>query len=224
MQADSRRKKWAAGYTALAQHIAEKLAPRILEVGSGRGQLTLPLIKTGAVPVCLDINAEELAHIPAEKIAGDAMHLPFKQESFSTVVCNFLTGWLTTEEMEKCLYEFFRVLKSNGRAIIMDMHLKAEKPEKKISIEQALPENNTFPSKKLWQVEEIESLAKETGFKIEGVEIFRWNIKFSYTEAMEQLRLWQAKKVFIQRVKPLLEQKGMELFDSFILTLEKVPE
>jgi len=90
---------------------------RILEVGTGTGRISIPLMERGADLVGCDLSAKMLARqrekYPAARLAqSDAASLPFPTGSFDAVltvhVMHLIGPW------RAALREFKRVLKSNG--------------------------------------------------------------------------------------------------------------
>jgi len=224
---DGRKEKWASGYKSLAEFLASTLKGRVLEAGSGRGQLSLPLFSLGTFELfCIDLSVEGLKMLRSgaegiRAIGASSCALPFREESFDFIVSNFMIDWLDETELERSFEEFFRVLKPQGEAVIMDIYTRADKPEKRISIEQAFEENNLDPSARLWKPEEVLEVAEKAGFERASLEYFDWGIKFDYEEAKLQLEMWGARKEFIESRDEILRSRGMELFDSFVLTLVK---
>lgn len=99
----------------------------ILEVGSGGGGHSALFQKQGADVVAVDITPERVKST-AKKLSllksnsgvafvGDAENLPFIDNSFDIVYSNGVLHH--SENTDKCLDEVFRVLKPEGKAIIM---------------------------------------------------------------------------------------------------------
>ncbi|WP_456342503.1 methyltransferase domain-containing protein [Thermovibrio sp.] len=88
-------------------NLIDKLLP-LLDLGAGTGKLT----PEGGI--CLDI-APEMTKRCREKgrvaVCGDAERIPFKDESFKTVISNFALQWT---QVERSFREAYRVLKSGG--------------------------------------------------------------------------------------------------------------
>lgn len=98
----------------------------ILELGSGNGIFTrdlLEVVKPGGRIVGLDSSEAMLSmagHIcpDGEFVFGDAQDLPFEDASFDAVVAAQLFCFL--EDVDRALSESFRVLKPQGRVVILD--------------------------------------------------------------------------------------------------------
>ncbi len=100
---------------------------KILDVGCGTGVITLLLAKMGHDVTGVDISermlerardkAKSLA-IPVKFEFGDAEDLPFKDEIFDVVINRHLL-W-TMLSPEKAIIEWRRVLKPEGKVIIID--------------------------------------------------------------------------------------------------------
>ena len=105
-----------------------------LDVCCGSGDLAQLLArqvgKTGQV-VGLDFSQEQLAIarqrakekyplLPLEWIEGDALNLPFDEDSFNCATMGY--GLRNVTDIPRCLEELHRVLKSGAKVAILDFH------------------------------------------------------------------------------------------------------
>ena len=124
-------------YKDFAKKVAENVAEgsNILEVAPGPGYLSIELMKMGNYNATgLDISKTfvEIANKNAKEecvnvnfTEGDASKMPFDNETFDFIVCtaafkNFTKPIMTINEM-------YRVLKPNGKALIIDLRRDASK-------------------------------------------------------------------------------------------------
>ena len=90
---------------------------KVLDLCCGHGALTSVLVGRGHDVTGLDFSSEMLDRAKtkapgADLRLGDAQDLPFEDDSFDAVVCNF--GMMHIPDQPKALTEVARVLKSNG--------------------------------------------------------------------------------------------------------------
>ena len=139
------------GKRKLAKIIIERTADYVkipdggigLDIGCGSGALTIACAKKNpkATMVGCDIwrgtyktefskelcenNAklEEIANVRFEE--GNAVKLPFRDESFDAVTSNYVYHNITGENKQKLLLETFRVLKKGGVFVIHDLMSKS---------------------------------------------------------------------------------------------------
>ena len=149
-------------YKEIANLVIKHLKPgKILEIGPGPGYLSIEIAKHGAFQITgLDIsetmveiakrNTKE-AKVEVEFRLGSAADMPFQDNIFGFVVSSgSLHHW---KEPVKVFNEIYRVLKTNGEALISDLWKDASK-------------------------EEIDKIARKTKSFI-----MRWGIKHSIKEA-----------------------------------------
>ena len=115
-----------APYAAdLARRAARRHPARVLETAAGTGVVTRRLAKAlppGAAIVATDLNQAMLDQAAAEGIArpvewrqADALQLPFPDESFDVVVCQF--GVMFFPDKARAFAEARRVLRPGGQFI-----------------------------------------------------------------------------------------------------------
>ena len=107
----------------LVGRLAAKPPRRVLEVAAGTGVVTrqmAALLEPGVSIVATDLNASMLAHAsevgtarPVQWQQADALQLPFADESFDAVVCQF--GVMFFPDRAKAFAEARRVLAPGGR-------------------------------------------------------------------------------------------------------------
>jgi len=88
---------------------------KILDLGCGSGYVGSALAKGNQV-IFLDSSEEEIRDIKGLKLIGDALHLPFRDESFDLVLCADVLEHI--KEDTKVLENIYNVLKKGGKAII----------------------------------------------------------------------------------------------------------
>jgi SAM-dependent methyltransferase len=97
----------------------------VLDVACGSGNATIPAAKTGAKTTGLDITPELIeagkknaaeAGVEIEWIEGDAMDLPFEDESFDVVLSVF--GCMFAPDHARTARELARVLQPGGRLVV----------------------------------------------------------------------------------------------------------
>jgi len=107
----------------------------VLEVAPGPGYLSINLAKLGNYKVTgMDIsktfveiekaNAEE-AGVNAEFVHGDASDMPFDNETFDFIICT--AAFKNFTKPIKALNEMHRVLKPQGKALIIDLRRDASR-------------------------------------------------------------------------------------------------
>jgi SAM-dependent methyltransferase len=109
----------------IAQRVAQRQPSTVLEIAAGTGVVTRQLAKvlpsTTSI-VASDLNPAMIEHAasigtthPVEWCQGDAMNLPFPDESFDVVVCQF--GAMFFPDKPKAFSEAKRVLRDGGTFI-----------------------------------------------------------------------------------------------------------
>jgi len=103
---------------------------RILEVGTGTGRISIPLLERGADLIGCDLSGQLLSrqrekYPPARLVQSDAATLPFPSNHFEAVlvvhVMHLIGPW------KEALHEFKRVLKPGGIFLNMSTYEPVEK-------------------------------------------------------------------------------------------------
>lgn len=131
---------WAASYgenmnpvqTLESQAIKELLPPlegcTLLDLGCGKGRISRLALERGAKrTVGMDFSlqmlggaVEETSSDSAHYLAGGALGLPFKKETFDVVVCALLMGHI--QDLDGVLTQISGVLRPRGHLLISDFH------------------------------------------------------------------------------------------------------
>lgn len=99
---------------------------RVLLCGIGTG-LDVPLLPPDLEYVGIDLTRAMLARVPRGRapvwlVQGDAMALPFRDESFEAVVAHLIVA--VVPEPRRALAESARVLKRGGSLLLLDKFLR----------------------------------------------------------------------------------------------------
>jgi ubiquinone/menaquinone biosynthesis C-methylase UbiE len=167
------------GFTATLKQFEQYPLPagsRILEVGCGTGRTSCYLAAQGHDVVGIDIRPDMIAkakkradkeNLTLEFLAGDAISLPFPDESFDVILVESVSIFTDTG---KALSEYHRVLRSGGQLFDREMIQRKSMPTE---INQEITE--FYHVDKLLDIEEWSVLVKTIGFihsQIEGPFIF----------------------------------------------------
>lgn len=99
-------------------------AVRVLDAGSGTGNLSVALKQAGAHVVSCDFSSSAILVHRAKDPQAETHQLsledplPFESQSFDSVCCASVLFALSRKGCENAVAEFQRVLKSGGRAVI----------------------------------------------------------------------------------------------------------
>jgi 2-polyprenyl-3-methyl-5-hydroxy-6-metoxy-1,4-benzoquinol methylase len=152
-------------------HISNK---EILDVGGGVGMIPSKLAKHNQV-YNLDISEEQLERsmkygiLP---ILGNAITLPFKDESFDYVLCISVIHYLRRADRLKLLNELMRVCKSKGLIFISTPNKAAlaRKTVKLFKLKSIVFKHNNKPSPNYLSLREfISYLIKLKGYEIYAI-------------------------------------------------------
>jgi cyclopropane fatty-acyl-phospholipid synthase-like methyltransferase len=233
----TRSSKWREGYTRLAEFTSSLLPnssqSTIVELGCGRGQLTIPLARfyNGEI-VCVDMSKICMETLQKtvdasgiddriDLITSGAEDIQLNGAKFDAVLSNFFVGWLSQDAAQRVMEKTFDLLREGGITIHSDFIPEAHSPAQAIAIEQGKSVNNFSPSAKWWNPNEFSDVLRESGLKEIKIESFDWNLKFKYEDAVEQLKSWGARPVFISSKKRELRDYGLEIPKSFVLSARK---
>jgi demethylmenaquinone methyltransferase/2-methoxy-6-polyprenyl-1,4-benzoquinol methylase len=137
-----RTKAWRRVVTSI---IAPKPGMKILDIAAGTGSSSRPLVDKGAEVTALDFSHGmiEQGHKQNKNInfvQGDALKLPFEDNSFDVTTISF--GLRNTSNTEKALKEALRVTKDGGRIVVAEFSHPVNPVFKKIYLNylmKALP-------------------------------------------------------------------------------------
>ncbi len=109
--------------TMVVKAVAPKFDERILDLAAGTGTSSQPFHERGAKVVpcdfslgMLEVGKQRLPHLPF--VAGDAMNLPFADNSFDAVTISF--GLRNVQDPARALREMLRVTKPGGRVVVCE--------------------------------------------------------------------------------------------------------
>ncbi len=104
----------------------------VLDIATGTGDLAIPAAQGGANVVGIDLSRRMLL-LALEKtkvknlrtrytvIQGDALSMPFRNGTFNSAMVAF--GIRNMHNLQKCLAEIHRVLKTNGGFVVLEFSL-----------------------------------------------------------------------------------------------------
>ncbi|NHJ02579.1 MAG: class I SAM-dependent methyltransferase [Candidatus Heimdallarchaeota archaeon] len=110
----------------------------VLDAGTGSGKVLDHIAHAWGTPIGVDINPEMLKNTKIrlkterkhyELLMSSILELPFKNEAFNMIVCNFVLSELTVMQVANVLTEFLRCLRKTGVLLLT----VENKPKNKIS-------------------------------------------------------------------------------------------
>ncbi|MBI4546091.1 MAG: methyltransferase domain-containing protein [Gemmatimonadetes bacterium] len=111
----------------LAEVLPEVQGSRVLDLGCGRGRAGALALERGAgAVVSVDLSPRMLEAAPPERgaggdrVAADALSLPFRAASFDVVVSALVLGHIAS--LRAALREMARVLRADGALVVTDFH------------------------------------------------------------------------------------------------------
>ena len=177
LMAGSAEKKYKLmGLSALALQMGES----VLEIGFGTGQCLQPIaeaVGTSGQIHGIDIS-EGMREVALKKVrragienidlqCGDALHMPYPDNSFDAVFSSFTLELFDTPEIPLMLAECKRVLKPNGRLGVVSM-VQSEKPGLMLKLYEWSHEK--FPSAVDCRPIYAQASIEKAGFRISSLE------------------------------------------------------
>ena len=137
-----RSKAWRKAVTSI---IAPKTGMKVLDIAAGTGSSSRPLVDKGAEVTALDFSAGMLnqgrrQHKDINFVQGDALKLPFNENTFDVTTISF--GLRNTTDSIGALREALRVTKSGGKIVVAEFSHPVNKIFRKIYLNylmRALP-------------------------------------------------------------------------------------
>lgn len=130
---------------AVVAAVAPTVGEEILDLAAGTGTSTQPFYEAGANPTACDFSAgmievgrEQFPHLTF--VQGDAMNLPFADNSFDAVTISF--GLRNVQDSKLALTEMYRVTKPGGRLVVCEFSHPTWSPFRTVYMEylmKALP-------------------------------------------------------------------------------------
>lgn len=165
---DEREKFWDSfEQNKLGPYIAESKGKKVLDAGAGTGRLSLRLQAAGAVVTALDISPDMLKILRQKNpdialVEGDMEHMPFDDGSFDMVFSSLALVHL--KEPSQFLDECYRVLKDNGKLVLVNIHYRKAEMLKDGQGRYTIAGYNHFPR-------HLRETAEELAFGVEADEI-----------------------------------------------------
>ncbi len=232
---------WLEQYQRLAKRFACLLRSNLgdlVEIGCGRGQLTIPLSKLVASH-CITIVDRFTGPYSKNYMLLKSMLTREKLRKVSVIVSDY-ASWLSGQqsnrydalisneflceidsaEMRSFLSECYRVLRPKGITIHGFLSPQARNFRQRLSIEaDSGPRWTKFPPKE-WFSPKPKSVAdqlRRIGFRrVRTLEI-RSNLRIKASAAQELLRSWGVKETFWKLHEEQLKREGLEIPDWIVI-------
>lgn len=164
---------------ATAVAVAAKKGEKILDLAAGTGTSSLAFAKSGATVIPCDFSLGMLREGNKRSpelnfSAGDALSLPFADETFDAVTISF--GIRNVNDVDKALQEMFRVTKPGGRLVICEFSSPTFELFRKIYME--------------YLMKALPAIAKKTSSNPDA-----------YVYLAESIRAWPVQKDFAFQIK-----------------------
>lgn len=126
-------------FDVLAKRVSEIVPAggRVLEVAPGPGFLSVEIARTGKYHVAgveisktfveIERANAQAAGVEIDFRQGDAAHLPFEDNTFDFVICT--AAFKNFGRPAQALSEMYRVLRPQGRALVIDLRRDASRAE-----------------------------------------------------------------------------------------------
>lgn len=120
-------------FSSIRRHLLNKASGQVLELGSGTG-INFPLYREVHSVTAIEPNPQmssraienkSHANVPIEIVQAGAENLPFKDDTYDTVVATLV--FCTIPDVQKAILEMKRVCKPNG-TILMFEHVRMRNP------------------------------------------------------------------------------------------------
>src|SRR3972149_465575 len=145
---------WSKGYDRLAMRLATMIPntpdSTVLEMGCGRGQLTLPLASSLKGRIIAVDRSKRDVEMLEEALRERGFDGRVETMAVDAVVSNFFFGWIDEGKARSLIQWLGRVLKEGGVMLHSDFLPKAENQSQAVAIEQGRAVNNQDPSIKWW--------------------------------------------------------------------------
>jgi SAM-dependent methyltransferase len=243
-------KAYSLMYERLVSLLIENLdferASAIVEVGAGRGQLTIPLVRrlkrskgdfrlvaldtsTGPYKDALEALKRDLRKEKLEDLVtvvnGDVKNMiAIEAESVDIIISNETLCELNREGLEKAFQEFHRILKSLGEMGHGELILVAENEAQELvinangySTETSLPKSEWFSP----YSGEVAALMHRTGFINIRTEYLETRVKMDYDTAISKLKEWTVNPSWVEEHLNDLKRFGLELPMEHVVFCEK---
>ncbi len=230
-------------YSALAEVFLKRIGrgpTTILEAGTGRGQLTFPLIASLRRRVRLiTIDSSkgpyegslEQFHSALEKQRLSSSIRAVKSDvrkmravgdaSVDAVISNELLCDLQDEvQLSRASREFYRVLRPGGVMVHGEWSSCPANRSQTMAIKADSPEGTNTPSK-FWNPDELFAVMGHAGFEDFSATYFETTMRLKYPAAIEGLRNWGVRESFLKRNDSLLRRYGIELPFEHIVRCRK---
>jgi ubiquinone/menaquinone biosynthesis C-methylase UbiE len=177
-----------------------QLAPgsKLLDIGCGAGQITIPAARAGVNVTGVDIATNSLEQARARATAeglsvqfdeGDAEALPYPDASFDTVVS--LVGAMFAPRPERVAAEMVRVCRPGGRILMVNWTPKSFVGQMFKTIAKHVPPAPSIPSVMLWGDET--SVRERLNDGIKELKLTKrtypsWSYPFAVPEVVEFFR------------------------------------
>ena len=194
--------KGMAEFTALAKRVAAELPPgsSVLEVAPGPGYFAIELARLGDYRIAgLDISETfvEIARANAAKAGvradfrlGNASHMPFEAETFDFIFCR--AAFKNFTEPQQALEEMYRVLKPQGKGLIIDLRRDASKEsvrqgvdDMQLDLVNSIITKLTFRFmllKRAYTKSEFEQLLNQANIRDRRIEVKPMGLELTFTK------------------------------------------
>jgi demethylmenaquinone methyltransferase / 2-methoxy-6-polyprenyl-1,4-benzoquinol methylase len=115
----------------VARALAVTAGDRVLDLAAGTGASSVAIEALGAHAVACDFSAGMLdvgrqRHPQLSFVAGDALHLPFRDAAFDAVTISF--GLRNVADVDLALTELARVTRPGGRLVVLETSAPLRQP------------------------------------------------------------------------------------------------